>query len=145
MIALKSFDPLIESNKSGLGYMFERYDNLNNAFLVFSRANHSFLKEVIDAFVREYDSKSWAKNGPVLIKKTILKFCNISNYLDIDLYDFKPAAFSNNASHPCTDLTLFPESYFYPFKYVRNEHVTIFEPNSSSYSHLFDKVKSSYA
>lgn len=145
MITLNSFDSLIDSKKNGFGYMFEDFDNLNNAFLVFSRKNHPFLRAVIDAFVKDYDGNSWSKNGPILIKKTIHEYCKVANYLDIDLYGFKPASFSKNPSHPCIDMTLFPESYFYPLTYVRNEHKTIFEPNSSwRYPQLFDQIKDSY-
>ena len=125
--------------------MYENKDNINNALLIFTRKNHPYLKSVIDSFIRDYDGNDWAKNGPVLIKKSILNFCNINNYLELELFGFKPAAFSNNPLHQCSDLILFPESYFYPFAYVRGEHEKIFKPNSSLDFDLLAQVKDSYS
>lgn len=144
MITLKSFQPLIDINKNGFGYLFENYDNLNGAVMLFTRKKHPYLKSLIESFMKTYSPNSWARNGPVLIKKTILKFCKIKNYLDLELFGFKPHAFSKNRSHPCIDLTLFPESYFYPLTYVRGkEHFEIFKPGSSG--NLLAKVRDSYA
>lgn len=146
MITLKSFQPLIQAEVNGIGYMFEKYDNLNNAFLIFKRIRHPYLRAVIDSFISEYDGNSWGKNGPILLKKIILKYCNVQNYLDINLYEFKPSAFSMDLSHPCKDLTLFPEKYFYPFTYVRNDLILVFKANSTRNNpELFVKIKDSYA
>lgn len=145
ILTIKSLSPLISSNRSGVGYVFDHFDFTNGAFLVFPRLNHPYLGYAVKKFMKEYDGKSWAKNGPWLIKNAITEFCKVNFFIEIELYGFKPASFSDNKSHPCADMIIYPESFFYPLAGIHWEHSKAFAPNSSSIQYLRDKIKDSYA
>lgn len=143
-INLKSFSPIMNTQKSGLGYQFDGYDNLNNAILIFSKKKHPFLEAIINDFIDNYNPNLWEINGPILFHHLISKFCNIDTFLRLELVDFKPASFSMNKTHQCADLVMFPENYFLGIAHVRGEHFQLFEPNSSNNLALVDKVRNSY-
>lgn len=143
IISLRNFQPFLEPNKNGFGYSSE--DGLNNAFMIFPRTHDRFLEYSLNKFVNEYDGTDWCKNGPVLIAKAMREFCNVSQVLDVDLYGFKPAIFGSNNSHQCANLTVFPESYFYPITWLLNEHEDVFRPDSRFDKNLIDKTRNSFA
>lgn len=144
-ITLKSFAPLIEMKKNGFGYLYEYEDSLSNSFLIFTQKLHPYLKYLIDAFVADYNETDWAINGHELINKTILEYCQVPTYLSLEYVGFKPAAFSYNRTHQCTDLVLFPESFFFPFTCSRADHKQIFEANTKHDRVLDDKTRQSFS
>ena len=143
-ITLKSFEPLINSNKSGFGYLYENCDSLNVAFNVFTRTGHPFLKAAINEFMHNYDPNDWAKNGPGLVKRMLNKFCKIKTFLELELIGFKPFVYSNQPNHKCSNLVIYPERYFYPLSQNRFEHEIIFEVNPKKIEQLMSKVADSY-
>lgn len=144
-ITLKSFESILNGNKSGFGYFNENYSSIGNGFILFTRKLHPFLKRVLDVFIKQYNGNKWAENGPMLIKKILEEFCRVKSYLDIDFFGFKWALFVNQPSHDCADLTIFPEWFFYPFTYVRDEHTMIFTPNSSLWTSFQVRVRDAYS
>lgn len=131
IMTIKSLSPLITANRSGFGYVFDNQDFINGALMVFPRVNHSFLDYALGKFMREYDGKIWAKNGPDLVKCAIKEFCKVNYFIEIELYGFKPASFSENKKHQCADMILYPERFFYPLDSIHEEHRKAFQANSS--------------
>ena len=135
-ICLKSFEDLLDF--SGVGYLNEWGESLGNGFIIFKK-NHSFLLDSISDFARSYDPNIWAVNGPLLIKKVLRIYCNVSNiYSSLMVSENEgevPIKSITNQSlfqtnHKCSDIVIFPERFFYPYTWI-NEYGLLYEKNSS--------------
>lgn len=113
--------------------------------MVFTRVRHPFLRLTIDTFISGYAANAWEKNGPLLIKRIIKEYCHVNSYMDIDLYGFKVGEFADKRSMECNDLAIFPEWYFYPLTFSRDEHFELFKPGSSGNPRLVGKMKNAYS
>ena len=125
-ITVKSFESLIK-NKSGFGCLDEGYKSLGSGVIVFSRPKHPFLYYVMKMFTKNYHPYEWSKNGPKLLKQSLNEYCEIDDFLDLAHV---------NSSSKCSDLIIYPENYFYPFTFARDELSSMFVnnfPNISEY------------
>ena len=115
-ISIKPFDPLMKYN--GFGYLYENEASLGNGFIHFS-ARHSFLEFLIKKFVDNYNPKLWGNNGPTLIIDALKVYCQEENIFDYLMLNKEP----NQTKSNCDNIVLFPEDYFYPFRYKTEVNV----------------------
>jgi hypothetical protein len=139
-ITLKSFERL--SKRNGVGYIFENNaDSVGNGVLVFEKKQHEFVREVMDEFVRAYNPYVWGANGPSMILKAIKAYCHVANVLELVVDEKKNS--SSSSQHPC-DMRVFPEDYFYPFRYIDGEFEALFRGGEEG-GVRFGKLKNAYS
>ena len=131
-VTLKSFKPLMDKGKSGIGHMFENYADIANGIMVF-QSKFPFIFYVIEKFAKNYDANIWGKNGPILLAKSLLEYCDIDNIHQHLLPGYKmpqgkTVHFTRppmkqqtlvylDKRHKCFNFTIFPKHYFYPIMF----------------------------
>jgi len=101
-------------------------------------------------FVSKYNPFIWGRNGPERVVETLKIYCNFDHsYKKF----YKHLLLNENQTHTgkkneC-DITIFPEDFFYPFKYYASQPKLIFKENGlenisrlkNTYSlHLYGKI-----
>jgi hypothetical protein len=126
-IAMKSFESLTKYN--GAGYVYENYqDSMGSGFLCF-QANHSFLSYMIHRLVKEYNPDCWGCNGPTLLISAMKGYCEIDDLSTLRRLEILNG--TKKLNEKLCDLTIFPESYFYPYTIWKPPGLdTLFAPNS---------------
>ena len=117
MLMIKSLQPLVAAQKSGVGYSYEGWHSITNSLMIFTPKHH-FISLALNEFGRNYTPSEWATNGPALILRTLKSVCNVEDIRDM-------------TNKSCPGLTLFPEEFFAPFRYYDGElKAAMFETNS---------------
>ena len=104
--------------------------------MLFKENSHPFLQELLKSFSQNYNPKIWGDNGPVLLLKAIKQYCNFTE--DFEIY-YQKLMFVRNSSQSSSehcDITIFPENYFYPFKYFNETKLLITNNGLSSKERL---------
>lgn len=144
-IILKSFELLITNiQKSGFGEISNENESIliGSNFLIF-RPKHPLIVYMMTRFVEAYNPNNEANltaNRTELFKNWTLSFCGLvdtdlpNSYLMLEPRDksFDANNKQPDKSHPCSDLIVFPQRYFYPFSHRQN----IMQRNSNlNYQH----------
>jgi lactosylceramide 4-alpha-galactosyltransferase len=74
-ITIRNFEPL--SNYCGFCFDNWQHTDLTNSFFV-CKKSHPILHRLMEMYLADYDGK-WTTVGPLLIKKHLPVFCNVSN------------------------------------------------------------------
>jgi lactosylceramide 4-alpha-galactosyltransferase len=133
-VMLKSVQNLTQYN--GIGYLYEvSIDSLCNSHLFF-RADHPFLKFVIDRLVQVYNPNSWGGIGPLLFVSATKEFCKIDDIFSALLIEplnrTKKAHWTTQRimqERSKCNLTIFPERYFFPYSWQSPDLPKLFKPN----------------
>lgn len=146
-ITIKSFQSLLDNGgRGGVGYLYENADSVGNGVLVFAPA-HRFIARVMDAFASGYDPYVWGANGPTTFLNMLKTHCNVNNVLELMSNTEYFSKANNNTSvsnNPC-DVTVFPEKFFYPFRYIDDEYRVLFEKNGGKFVDAASKLTSAYS
>lgn len=134
-ITIKSFQSLLDQT-GGVGYLYENSDSVGNGVLVFQPA-HRFVNKVMEEFTKKYDPYVWGANGPTTFLNMLKSYCDVSNVRDLlirpssstsgKLLGNITSSLTWNRRSSC-DVTIFPEEYFYPFRYIDDEYKGLFVP-----------------
>ncbi|XP_077534466.1 lactosylceramide 4-alpha-galactosyltransferase-like [Haemaphysalis longicornis] len=81
-------------------------DSVTNNFLAFP-ARHSFVNECLAEFVSGYYPKDWGYNGPRMIRKTLLRWCNASRVEE-----------ALGSTDRCRGVTLLPQARLLPLNHT---------------------------
>ena len=81
---------------------------------------HPFILKCLERFNRDYNGKVWAANGPLLIQKELVIYCNQTNFENLMLKFNEP----NNC-----DVGMFPTNFFYPYPWAQFK--VLFEKNAT--------------
>ena len=125
-IAIKNFQPL-----TNLSVLINNPTSIHNPIIELEssffhlKKNHKFLKLAISEFVKNYDGSSWSKNGPNLLRNSIIKYCNTTNLFDLLISDRKEDL--NKTDFVC-DMNILPYFIAYPIHW--SEGYKYFEPNA---------------
>ena len=160
-ITLKSFEPLIYEGKNGIGDMFEDFASIGSGVMIF-RSKLPYIGYLMEEFTRNYVADKWSINGPQLIAKTLLDYCDIVNihrhlmpgYLNLQEKTFNMTRLKKpyqnlvylDKKHKCNNLTIFPQHYFYPFLHVNTLLLnSVFAMKSTLNENYWKAIKSSYS
>ncbi|XP_070389169.1 lactosylceramide 4-alpha-galactosyltransferase-like [Dermacentor albipictus] len=81
-------------------------DTVTNNFLAFS-ARHSFIRDCLDDFVWGYYPKDWGYNGPRVVRRVLLRWCNATRV---------EQALDNRRR--CRGVTVLPRNRLLPLNYT---------------------------
>lgn len=160
-ISLKSFNPLIDERKNGIGDLFENNADIGNGLMIF-QPKLPYILYLMKEFYKNYNGNEWAINGPQLLAKTLLDFCNIDNIHSHLLpgykkpqgktfYITKKTNLNQNLvyldkKHKCANLNIFPHYYFYPILFYKTEFLkNSFTKNSTYNENYWKVIKNSYS
>lgn len=160
-ISLKSFNPLIMEGKNGIGDMFENNVDIGNGLMIF-QPKMSYIFYLMEEFTKNYNRNEWAINGPKLIVKTLLDFCDIDSIhrhflpgykipREKTLFITKKTNLNKtliylDKKHKCANLSIFPQNYFYPILFLNSEFLkNSFSKNSKNNETYWNAIKSSYS
>lgn len=133
-ITLKSFENLINEQKNGLGRMIEKSaSSIGLGVLVF-RPRHPFIGYIMTKLASRYNPEENEANRTEFFMNSIKNYCKID---DLSLLTI-PGYYRQNETrpqlektHPCADLVIFPQNYFYPFTLKDDFHLYIMRRNSN--------------
>ena len=161
-ITLKSFEPLIAQGKNGIGDMFENFADIGNGVMVF-QPKLDYIHYLMEKFANNYKSNNWSSNGPILLVQTLLDYCDIDEIHRHLLPGYKRpkektlhltrrpkpkhrTPVYSDKKHKCANLTIFPQSYFYPILYEYFDALKDAFVENSTFDELYWKaIENSYS
>lgn len=144
-MTIKSFESLVESKTNGVGYLFEGYESIGNGILLF-RAHHPFLEYVMEKFAKDYVPDIWGQNGPTLILNSLKTYCDYEDvFLNLMSTTLENRSKKNSSSNKCNDMVIYPEQYFYPYRYFDGQYNILFAKNGNKSLDLSSKLNDTYS
>lgn len=162
-ITIKSFKSLIDEEKNGVGDIGDNPAGVSNSLMVF-QSKQPYIHYVMEEFTKNYVGNEWAANGPFLLLRTLLDYCDIDNIHRHLLPGYtltkrtksiqhltrspKPnqTLVNMDKTHKCANLTIFPQHYFFPIMhYDWNLFDKIYSKNSALNQKYWKTIESSYS
>lgn len=143
-ITIRNLDPI--TDYVGIG-VFENDTELGNGFLHFKK-HDPYLLFVLREFTNNYEPHYWDFNGPRLLQRLLLKYCDIENIkqlsLNEDLFINKKESIYEQRieieKHKSCNVSLYPYRLIYPIHWKQAE--ILFEHNSTLDKSIFSKTYS---
>ena len=84
----------------------------------------------MEKFAQNYAYDIWGQNGPTLMFNALKTYCSLNDD-DDSLFSklMLNLDFKNNQSDICNNLVIYPESYFYPYRYIDGKYKDLFVKN----------------